>query len=125
MIVSITSKHFYATVSEKYSLFERDSRETAGGNLSNSSHSSLLDIEFWHDECAICTQSHQGIHLQCFCRVCITKNYVKMSRLTVPSERNNTQNSRKNENMFTASKQQNTLVRKCPQYVQFWCICCV
>jgi hypothetical protein len=80
-----------------------------GGNLSHSSFSSLLDKECRHTECTICTQSNQGIHLQYFCRVCITKNFVKMSLTDSAMNKNDIQNCGKNANSrFTAGKKQNT-----------------
>jgi hypothetical protein len=83
-----------------------------GGNLSHSSYSSLLETECRHNECAIHMQSNQGIHLQYFCRVCIIKNFVKITLTDSAMYKNNKQNCGKNtNNKFTAGKTQNTKVR--------------
>jgi hypothetical protein len=80
-----------------------------GGNLNHSSYSSSLDTEWRHKECALCMQSNQGIHLQNFCRVCITKNFVKLTLTDSAMYKNNIKNCGKNtNNRFTAGKTQNT-----------------
>jgi len=54
-------------------------------------------------------QSNQGIHLQYFCRVFITKNFVKLTLTDSAMYKNNIQNCGKNtNNRFTAGKTQKT-----------------
>jgi len=101
-------------------------RVITGGNLSHSSYSYVLDTECRHNECAIRMQSNLGIHLQYFCRVCIIKNFVKITLTDSAMYKNNKQNCGKNtNNKFTLVKHKTQKLGNVHSVLQFWCSCCV